>query len=280
MRYSIVQLEKYTASDGYELAYRHWPATNPLSRVVFLHGIRSHGGWYLRTCDTLAQAGIEVFFLDRRGAGLNTKARGDTPSLRRMLDDIAEFLRNLPRDKPIHLAGISWGGKLAVGIPYRAPGLIDGLILIAPGLKSKLSPPLRTRLQILVNAMIRPTRLFPIPLNEPELFTSSPDGKEFIRQDPLGLTQATARFFVHSYGLEVYARKARKHLTMPVLLQLSGSDPIIDNAAVLRFANSWPTADLQVHEYPEAGHTLEFEGVQHPWRGDLLNWLTRQTGKV
>jgi alpha-beta hydrolase superfamily lysophospholipase len=280
MRCSTVLLEKYTASDGYELTYRYWPVANPLSRIVFLHGIRSHGGWYLATCEALAQAGYEVFFLDRRGAGLNTVDRGDTPSLRRMLDDIVEFLRKLPRDKPLHLAGISWGAKLAVGIPYRAPNLIDGLILIAPGLKPKLTPPWRTRLQIVLNALVRPTIVFPIPLNEPDLFTSSPEGQAFIRQDPLGLTQATARFFVHSYGLEVYARKARKHLSMPVLLLVAGNDPIIDNPAVLRLANSWPTKHLQVLEYPEAGHTLEFEEAEHPWRGDLLNWLTRQTGRV
>jgi spermidine synthase len=33
-----------------------------------------------------------VFFLDRRGSGLNKPARGDTPTFRRLIDDLGEFL--------------------------------------------------------------------------------------------------------------------------------------------------------------------------------------------
>ena len=53
-------------------------------RVIFLHGIQSHGGWYPRSCSKVAAAGYEVFFLERRGCGLNSEARGDAPSFRRL----------------------------------------------------------------------------------------------------------------------------------------------------------------------------------------------------
>ncbi|MEO2091897.1 MAG: alpha/beta hydrolase, partial [Gemmataceae bacterium] len=84
---------QFTASDGYAFAVRVYsPPASPLGRLVFLHGIRSHGGWYTRSCEQFAAAGHEVHFLDRRGAGLNTSARGDTPNFRRLLDDVAEYL--------------------------------------------------------------------------------------------------------------------------------------------------------------------------------------------
>src|SRR5207253_7502356 len=53
--------------------------------VVGLHGIQSHGGWYLESCRRIADAGYDVVFLERRGCGLNDRDRGDAPSFRRLL---------------------------------------------------------------------------------------------------------------------------------------------------------------------------------------------------
>src|SRR4051794_22879659 len=118
----------HTASDGYRWHYRHYPADKPLGRVVYLHGIQSHGGWYEGSCSHLARAGFDVYFLDRRGSGLNEQARGDTPSFRRLIDDPAEFLRWLKKEKPAAktiLLAVSWGGKLAAVLQRRHPGLTD-----------------------------------------------------------------------------------------------------------------------------------------------------------
>src|SRR5690606_2965046 len=111
-----VGLSTFLASDGYRFYFRHYPASGtPRARLVLVHGIRSHGGWYARSCRVFAEAGFEVFFLDRRGAGLNTAHRGDTPNFRRLLDDVAEFVLHLRAERgwlPVFLCGISWGGKL------------------------------------------------------------------------------------------------------------------------------------------------------------------------
>ena len=105
-------LESFTASDGYRCHYRHYPATRtPRARVVCIHGIQSHAGWYVYSCERLARAGFDVFFLDRRGSGRNELARGDAPSFRRLLDDMAEFLAKLRTPNPelrTFLLAISW----------------------------------------------------------------------------------------------------------------------------------------------------------------------------
>ena len=84
---------------------------------MVLHGVQSHGGWYHRLGRTLAEAGYEAHFPDRRGSGANRADRGHAPSSRRLLDDLTEWLatlRNREPAVPTALAGISWGGKLAV----------------------------------------------------------------------------------------------------------------------------------------------------------------------
>jgi alpha-beta hydrolase superfamily lysophospholipase len=242
---------------------------------VFLHGIRSHGGWYTRSCAAFAAAGFEVYFVDRRGSGLNTAHRGDAPNFRRLLDDVAEFVQSLRAEKawlPVFLAGISWGGKLAVGLCYRKPGLIDGLLLLCPGLKAKVKPSVALRGRIVLASRLRPKRLFPIPLNEPELFTASAEGQKFIDADPLGLRFATARFLFNSFALDVYLRRAAKRVTVPTLLTLAEHDRIIVNARTREYVSQF-RGETQILEYPEAHHTLEFEPPEHPWIGDVVKWI-------
>src|SRR6516164_3949617 len=107
----------HTAGDGYRWSYRRYAAHGVMrASVVCVHGIQSHAGWYGHSCRRLAEAGFEVSFLDRRGSGHNETARGDTPSFRRLLDDIAEYIRaqRSQADHPFFVTGISWGAKLAV----------------------------------------------------------------------------------------------------------------------------------------------------------------------
>ncbi len=274
------RLATFRASDGYAFYYRRWdPPAVPRARLVFLHGIRSHGGWYGRSCARFAAAGFEVHFLDRRGSGLNTARRGDAPGFRRLIDDVAEFLRHLRADRgwlPVFLAGISWGGKLAVGLQHRRPGLADGLILLCPGLRPKVAPPFARRLRIALARLVRPWRTFPVPLNEPELFTASPTWQKFIAEDRFGVTEATARFLSASFGLDVYLRRAARRVTVPTLLLLAERDRIIDNRRTRLFVASFPSRDNRVIDYPEADHTLEFEPDGHPWVRDVIHWIERR----
>jgi alpha-beta hydrolase superfamily lysophospholipase len=223
-----------------------------------------------------------VSFLDRRGSGQNSEARGDTPSFRRLLDDLAVFLRPLRQQAPslpIFLGGISWGGKLVTALQRRHPGLCDGLALLCPGFRPQVSPSRKERLGIMWSRLVSPRRLFPVPLSDPHLFTANPRWQEFIRTDPLSVRLATARFFVESVRLDLYLRFAVSHVRVPVLLLLAEHDRIIDNRRTRVYIDRFPAADKEVHEYSGAHHTLEFEENSEPFLTDLLHWLERQTGQ-
>jgi alpha-beta hydrolase superfamily lysophospholipase len=275
-------VKTYTVSDGYRCHYRDYPAAGTLrGRVVFVHGIQSHAGWYEYSCQRLSEAGFAVSFLDRRGSGQNMQARGDTPSFRRLLDDIAEFLQPLRQQgsqRPIFLGGISWGGKLVTALQRRHPGLCDGLILLCPGFCPQVRPSRQERLGIIWSRLTTPRRLFAVPLSDPQLFTATPRWQQFIRDDPLSLRQATARFFVESVRLDLYLRLAAAQVRLPVLLLLAEQDRIIDNARTRAFVERFPALDKEVHEYAGAHHTLEFEENPETFIADLLRWLDRQVG--
>jgi alpha-beta hydrolase superfamily lysophospholipase len=274
----------YTVSDGYCCHYREYLARGtPRGQVVFVHGIQSHAGWYEYSCQRLSEVGFTVSFLDRRGSGQNTEARGDTPSFRRLLDDIAEFLRALRRQEPalpIFLAGISWGGKPVAALQRRHAGLCDAIALLCPGFRPQVSPSRKERLGIFLSRLISPRRLFAVPLSDSQLFTATPRWQQFVREDPLSLRQATARFFVESVRLDLYLRFAVSHIRVPVLLLLAEKDRIIDNSRTRKFVARFPATDKEIHEYAGAHHTLEFEENPEPFLADLLHWLNRQCAQL
>jgi alpha-beta hydrolase superfamily lysophospholipase len=275
-------LETHTAGDGYAWHYlRYLPAGPPRARVVFVHGIQSHAGWYEGSCTWLQRAGFAVYFLDRRGSGQNQAERGDTPGFRRLLDDVAEFLSFLREDRqlPLFLAGISWGGKVVLATHLRHPGLIDGLALICPGFFPQVRVPLRQRLKIAWARLVRPTRRFPVPLSDPELFTATPHWQDFIRKDPLALREATSRFFIESIRLDGYLRLAGKRVGVPVLLLLAECDRIIQNERTRRFVEKLEAPHRQVIEYAGAHHTLEFEPEPQRFYADLQRWFEQQGGR-
>jgi alpha-beta hydrolase superfamily lysophospholipase len=146
------------------------------------------------------------------------------------------------------------------------------MLLLCPGLKAKVKPSVALRGRIVLASRLRPKRLFPIPLNEPELFTASAEGQKFIDADPLGLRFATARFLFNSFALDVYLRRAAKRVTVPTLLTLAEHDRIIVNARTREYVSQF-RGETQTLEYPGAHHTLEFEPPEHPWIGDVVKWI-------
>lgn len=211
---------------------------------------------------------------------MNGQDRGDAPSFRRLLDDLAEFLAALPRAAergrlPVFLAGISWGGKLAVALERRHPGLVDGMILLCPGFFAKVRPPLWQRFAIVLSRLFRPRKMFPIPLNDPHLFTATPLWQQFLHDDPLRLHHATARLLVESVRLDGYLRFTPKYVHVPVLLMLASEDRVIRNDKTRAFFERFVAKDKEVIEYAGAHHTLEFEPDPERFIADLRAWLDK-----
>ncbi len=265
------------ASDGYPIHITTWrPTREPVGRVVILHGVQSHAGWYDALGRSLAEAGWEAEFPDRRGSGRNTVDRGHARSALRLLDDVAERLK-LSREErhnlPAVVGGISWGGKLAVVTAAQRPELIDGMALFCPGLKPRVGVSLRESLAIFAAWSTGRRRMFPIPLADPALFTGSETGQRFIATDPLALRQASAQLLAASRILDTLVAQSARRVRTPTLLMLAGRDRIIDNAQTRAYFNSLPALDKRLIEYEEAHHTLEFEPDPTPYTRDFLDWL-------
>lgn len=270
------RIDLLTLPDGYRTAVRVWNCSAPAARVVFVHGIVSHGGWYLSSCAHLSRSGYEVHFVERRGSGLNLAARGDVDRWQTWLADVESYLATLAGPLPLVLLGISWGGKLAAAIARHRPDLLAGFGMICPGLFARQQA---NRLQRALLHVARACGMGPwrvtIPLQDPALFTQSPRWQEYLRCDPFLLRKVTIRFAVEDLKLNRYATEAPGEIRTPALLMLAGRDRICDNRRTGRFFRQLASADKTFIEYPNAAHTLEFELDPQPYFHDLAGWVGR-----
>lgn len=267
----------FQASDGYTFRVARWRAVGePRGRVVVLHGVQSHSGWYHGLGSRLAAAGYDVSFPNRRGSGPNHEDRGHAPSALRLVDDVAEWIEKLKEedpDSPVALAGISWGGKIAVLTAVRRPNVVDALALICPGLEPQVGVTFAEKLRIAKAVFTNRRKTFPIPLADPALFTDDAEKQDFIRNDPLGLRQATAGLLLASFLIDRMIRRAPRKLVQPTLLMLGGRDRIVDNARTKAYFDRVAAVDRRVIEYPDGCHTLEFDPDPGLYARDLIDWL-------
>jgi acylglycerol lipase len=269
-------IKHYFASDGYDLACRVWPTPNPRGRVVVVHGIVSHSGWYVSCCEQLAQQGWEVHALDRRGSGLNCENRGDVSSMHRWLSDVEAYIQPWSDPLPTILLGISWGGKLVAFIAARGKCRLTGFGLICPGIYAKQQVGTFKQVGLkLANALGLNQLRVPIPLQDPRLFTEQPSSMTYIEQDPLTLREITVRFAVADLALNREARACAERIAIPGFLMLAGKERIVDNGRTRHFWSRLASNGNLVVEYPDAAHTLEFEEDPSAYYRDLCFQIDR-----
>jgi acylglycerol lipase len=278
------------ASDGMELHYLCWSGglSPRWAAIVFLHGIASHGGWFAETAADLDEQGVAVYAPDRRGSGRSGGPRGHLDRYERALDDVDEVVRLVAAEHPgtpLFLAASSWAAKLAIVYAALRPAPVRGLLLLGPGLLSRVNLSPGRRVRVVAGHLVAPTARLPIPLT-PELYTTNPPYLDFIRADALRLLDATAQFFWETARLDRRRRRASAALDLPLLVLQGENDAMMDVPGTRRWVSRLGVKDKTYRVYPGTGHTLDFEPDRSRYLADMLGWLSdrasagspRQTG--
>ena len=233
------------------------PAAPP---VVYFHGIQSHPGWFVGSACEIASRcpGVKVYMPTRRGSGANKTARGDAPSATQLLDDVKSALNSI--NAPAHAIGVSWGGKLITAYQASNPTQpLLSLTLIAPGIAPQVDVSFLAKLAIATALLTNPAKLFEIPLSDVSLFTDNEPMRQYLRDDPLRLEFASARFLYASRCLDKLISNSKPQPTFPTTkLILASNDRIINNPATKKTIQRLTQNKAIIQTLPGA-HTLEFE---------------------
>lgn len=252
------EIAAYEAADGRALSYCVVRARRERHALLYLHGIESHGEWFLPAAQELAARGCTAYLLDRRGSGLNRGAGpGDAPSARVLLDDVRRFRNHAGLAAPV-VVGLSWGGKLALAAALDQPQGVRALVLITPGLVPRVDFTPLQKVGVALSLAAGGRARFHLPL-EPRMFTHTPRFLDYIEGDPLRLQRVTARFLLASRSLDRMLRARVHTLSVPVLLFLAGHDRIIDNARTRALLERLPAGRLRVRVYEHATHSIQFD---------------------
>lgn len=279
------EISYQSARDGYPLVARVWKPANATVRVILIHGIVSHSGWYLRSCEYLADHEIEVHALDRRGSGLSFGDRGDVHQFDQWLQDFDDYMAGLNASLPTIVLGISWGGKMAALLASRQSqkqfgkeNTIVGAGLICPGIYAFQQVSwVKQWLVRTAACMGLGKQRVSIPLSDPLLFTNSSFYQDYIRDDPFTLRKITIRFAAADLELNRRVRACAEQIQIPIFLMLAGQERIVDNDRTRMFWDRVASSQKTLVEYPDAAHTLEFEQDPSSYLRDLHTSIKQLT---
>ncbi len=240
------------------LAGRLWRPDRAASEVVLcLHGVESHAAWFETLAPALTTRELAVVAFDRPGWGRSAEPRGHLASYAEVVRQVSEIASRLRRDyQVLHLAGLSWGGLLALYVALRRAPLFDSVTLIAPGLYPTHDLSWTAKLQAAGGLLTGQPTAIPLPI-DPAHFTSRPARAEWIRVDPLRNSAVTPAFCLETLKMRRFVDEmlGRRPLP-PTQCLLAGDDQIIDNAATRRRLEGM---GLAIKEYPGLMHSLIFE---------------------
>jgi len=262
--------------DGYRAYARYWAPAHVRGAVLYLHGIQSHCGWYEASAARLRDAGLAVLQVDRRGSGRNEADRGHAESATQLVDDTLcarDLLAGRSGCRDVHAVGVSWGGKLAVAAYVTNPAAFSSLNLVTPGLFPRIGVTAAEKFRIGMAMVTAPRRLFDIPLNDADLFTTYPPRRAQIESDPLMLRQATAGYYLASRRMDRTVQRLAGASAVPLHLMLASDERIIDNERTVRFVRSLNWHDTRITTYGGARHSLEFEADPSAYLADLTTFI-------
>ncbi len=266
------------ARDGISIPCGVWNAEGDL--IIYLHGVESHMGWFKSMAEKLQESGLSVYAFDRRGSGLSKEERGHIENYRVWIDDISDVINYVKKERPgkkLYLMGICGGGRFAADFAGFLPSSIDGLILISPAIKMKVTLPLISKLDVLLNSFLNPKKKIQTPLRN-EMFTEDGGFLAFIKNDPLSLHELTARFYREMILMDIAMGKKIFNVDIPILTTLSGHDPIIDNKRMIKWYEKLSSNDKTLRIFSECCHFLPFEKNIGEISGFVAGWIKKRAG--
>lgn len=268
------------SAGGTTLRGWHWTRPDPRGVLVIAHGFGEHGGAYRHVAEALGPAlEVDVVAPDLRGHGRSPGRRGVVRRYDDLIADVRAALDWSARERPglpCYLLGHSNGGLLALRLALEtdrgAAGAPAGLILSNPSIQivTPIAPVKLAFGRLLLYAAPRLTLSGKLA---PSLMTSDPAMQREHETDPLRHSRISPPLFFGMAGSGPAVFRDAGSITLPVLLLLGGSDPVIDPEASRQVFGRLGGADKALLIYPEMRHEPLNELGREQVLADIESWL-------
>ena len=276
MERDIGLLNEIPNQEGFDIPVRIYGEENKKTPILVMHGLESHSGWFWQTGEQLSSFGHPVYLVDRQGSGRSEAPRGDCKNYHIIVHDIevvAQYLIEKYHSDKVIVLGHCFGAIPSTIYTMKNPDKVKALILSTPAIFTKADLSIKEKLDVFGSKISGKTIMIDTPIKEHSLFTTDPDYLEFIEEDTLKLSEATARFFFEIAHARIYINTHKKSLVVPVFMATAGKDEICDNVKNVNFFEHIGSEDKTHNNYPGAVHILEYSSEKKQFFGDLEKWL-------
>jgi len=265
--------------DGYQLPLDAWrPRTEPRAVLLALHGFNDYRKAFDKAGPYLAERGIVTYAYDQRGFG-ETAYRGLWAGTERLAADLHAMVRLLRQrypGLPLYLLGESMGGALSITALGGAPAPeVDGVVLVAPAVWSRLTMPWYQRWALWLAARVAPGWK---PTGE-SLNLWPTDNIELLRamaRDPLVIKATRIDTIVGLVDLMDAAMGASPRLAVRGLVLYGAKDQIVPAKPTCQLLRQLPNgggAEWRFALYPDGYHMLLRDLQGERVLGDIAAWI-------
>ena len=269
------------ASDGIRIFYRQFKAESERARMVISHGLGEHSGRYGNVVERLLPGGISVWVPDHRGHGQSGGQRGHVLNFVQYLTDLRETLNlakaDMPAGMPCYLLGHSMGGLIALYFAQRYPGMINAVVASSPCLGMVIEIPAVKKILGSLMSYVWPGLSMGNELDAAKISRDSEVVSAY-ENDPLVHDRVSTRFFTELLAAMETVNHQAADLKVPILMQLSGEDHLVNAESSKHFFDSLKVEDRTLLVYDDLYHEIYNApaGDKERVLDDLVGWLDRR----
>ncbi|MDI6603893.1 MAG: alpha/beta fold hydrolase [Thermoanaerobacteraceae bacterium] len=236
--------------DGTHLAMRSWKNSNDFNKIILaLHGLSVDGAGYGILNDYLSDNHL-VLSVDLRGHGASEGEPGNINKYWQYINDLNYIIKNINieySNRPLYLLGESIGGTCAINCSLYAMNKIDGLILLAPALKTKIKPRFAD-----IYALFKS-----YALNQNLNIEASYYKRQLKAKEDFSIKKITPKFILNLWIMMLRAYYTSSSLIKsPVLILQGKKDNIVRFDSVIKFYNRIKYQDKQIKIIENGTHSL------------------------
>lgn len=238
------QEHTFTAVDGAEIFYRHWPSQQPNAHkraIILFHRGHEHSGRQQDVVDSLNMPDYDCFAWDARGLGRSPGVRGYADDFGVFVKDADVFARHICSQYGFEMQDIaviaqSVGGVIATAWVHDYAPNIRCLVLASPALKVKLYVPFaRTALGLLQQlglTKLVPALAFVNSYVKAKWLTHDEARIASYESDPLITRPIAVNILLELYETAERLVKDAVAITTPTQFLVSGSDWVVHQTPV------------------------------------------------
>ena len=241
--------ETIQSRDGTKLFIRKFmPPSDPIARVVMIHGFLEHGGRYQEVAEYFAsEHGISSVIYDVRGHGKSSGQRAYASSIKDYFDDFDVVMENAKKmhgSLPLFVLAHSFGGLTFLDYARDKKLDINGAIVISPFVEpAKAIPPIKVFLGKVLGSVL-PRVSIP---GEDLALTHDADKQREHDEDPMILHSVTLGWGYLCLNAQARVRETVPlSLSMPILYMMADEDSVSSPEAMKTVGNNIEQKDKTV----------------------------------